>query len=269
MSGARRVSRTRRRERGLQLSPSEWHRRFLQQARWTRDLRRYFYDRIGLDHAVRILDVGCGTGALLAELTAKTRAKVHGLDLNPSYIQLSRLNATSSFLSTGNALRLPYKPQVFDAALCHFVLLWVRDPLQVLLEMARVTRPGGVVLALAEPDYGSRIDFPPGLSQVGEWQRQSLERQGADPDRGRQLAGLFTAAGLFEAEWGVLGGQWSRQSLVDEFESEWLVLESDLAGSVADEQIDRQRRKDWEARQRGERVLFVPTFFAMGRVGGK
>ncbi len=42
-------------------------------------------------------------------------------------------------------------------------------------EMVRVTRPHGFVLALAEPDYGGRIDYPSELSTIGNWQIEAAE----------------------------------------------------------------------------------------------
>ena len=87
----------------------------------------------------------------------------------------------------GDAHQLPLADGCFDVCLCHFLLLWVTDPIQVLQEMYRVTRSGGVVMALAEPDYGSRIDYPQELSLLGKWQMDSLEQQGADPFIGRKL----------------------------------------------------------------------------------
>jgi len=75
--------------------------------------------------------------------------------------------------------------------------------------MARITRPGGAVLALAEPDYGGRIDYPIKLAQMGKWQIESLRLQGADPLMGRKLATIFNSAGFDSVETGVLGGQWS------------------------------------------------------------
>ena len=79
----------------------------------------------------------------------------------------------------------------FDICLCHFLLLWIANPLAALKEMRRIVKPGGWVLALAEPDYGSRIDFPPELEALGQAQSKALQSQCADVSVGRKLRGLF------------------------------------------------------------------------------
>ena len=74
--------------------------------------------------------------------------------------------------------------------------------------MKRVTRPGGTVAALAEPDYGGRIDFPDSLGELGQWQAFALGSQGANPNVGRRLMAEFIAADLDSVESGLMGGQW-------------------------------------------------------------
>ena len=253
----------------MALSPTDWHRRFQQQARWTRDLRHYLFERVGASSLDRILSVGCGTGAILEELSEQDSGKVQrffGLDINDQFLGLAHENAPRARLTCGDAYHLPYPGASFDLSLCHFLLLWVGNPLQVLAEMRRVTRPGHAILALAEPDYGGRIDYPAELEQLGEWQQAALRRQGADPQIGRQLAGLFSKTGLKEIESGVLGGQWSGPPEREAWDSEWAMLRADLAGSVPAAQLDGMQAEDRRAWQRGERVLYVPTFYAWGRV---
>jgi SAM-dependent methyltransferase len=240
-----------------------WHARFLQQASWTRELRSYLFEAAGLEQAERVLEVGCGTGAVLADL--HPRAAVHGLDLEPGRLAEAHLHAPAAWLACGDALQLPYPSGVFDLTFCHFLLLWVGDPLAALLEMRRVTRPGGSVLALAEPDYEHRIDQPDSLAPLGRWQTESLRRQGADPGLGARLAELFDRAGVRPVETGSLHGPAKRPPLPGEREMEWAVLEADLAGSVRSQEIQKMKRLDEQAWQRGERVLFVPTYFAWGR----
>jgi len=242
----------------------DWHARFSQQADWTRELRAYAFDKVGLKRAGRILEIGCGTGALLAELPAQ--ATVHGLDLEPARLVEARLHAPGAALICGNALSLSYPAGSFDITFCHFLLLWVHDPLQALREMRRVTRPEGFVLALAEPDYAGRVDQPKELRPLGRWQAESLRRQGADPNLGRRLASLFAGAGITVLETGSLRGRGMHPLRPGEWELEWAVLETDLAGYIPARKLQRMKKLDEEAWRRGERVLYVPTYYAWGRV---
>ena len=241
-----------------------WHARFVQQAAWTRDLRSYLFEHAGMEQAQRVLEVGCGTGAILSQLV--TRAAVHGLDLEPGRLVEAGAHAPGSALVCGNALRLPYPPAIFDITFCHFLLLWVHDPLQALREMARVTRAGGHVIALAEPDYETRLDKPDELAPLGRWQTESLQRQGADLGLGARLADLFRQAGISLIETGSLNEGGERPPAPGERELEWAVLEADLAGFVPAQEIQRMKLLDEQAWERGERVLCVPTYFAWGRV---
>jgi SAM-dependent methyltransferase len=248
-------------------SLSAWHQRFLQQAGWTRDLRRYLYGRAELAKARRVLEVGCGTGALTSELGVFTSASTLGLDCSFPHLKFARQSDTSTCFIQGDAQALPYPAHIFEVTYCHYLLLWVHDPLAVLAEMKRVTRPDGAVLALAEPDYGARIDYPPELELLGVWQREALKRQGADPELGRRLAGLFARVGLREIEVGVLGGQWHGQPEPRPAETEWAILQADLHDQVSSDTLARLQAAETFAWQRGERILFVPTFYAWGRVG--
>jgi SAM-dependent methyltransferase len=250
-----------------------WHARFLQQAAWTRGLRSYLFERAGLAQARRVLEVGCGTGAILSDLP--TRSSLHGLDLEAGRLAEAHVHAPAAALTCGDALSLPYPAGIFDITFCHFLLLWVSDPLRVLLEMKRVTRPGGSILALAEPDYSHRRDKPDELAPLGRWQAESLRRQGADPALGARLAELFRQAGIPPIETGTLRGSpgsgtghagGERPPALGERESEWAVLKADLAGIVPEQEIQRMKLLDEQAWESGERVLYVPTYFAWGQI---
>jgi ubiquinone/menaquinone biosynthesis C-methylase UbiE len=247
------------------LSIQQWHERYQQQARWTKSLRKYIYDRIGFNHFTQILEVGCGTGVILEELCDITICTPFGVDINPGAISQAQFSTPSSILSIGNALDLPFQSSAFDISFCHFLLLWVKNPLQVVIEMIRVVRPGGYVLALAEPDYGGRIDYPSELAEIGNWQIKALKEQGAYPYIGRELRSLFSIAGLSEIEVGVLGGQWTSKEMEEEVDLEWEVIQSDLGknteflkSAATLQALDRTSRKNQQ------RILFVPTFYAMG-----
>jgi SAM-dependent methyltransferase len=242
----------------------DWHKHFVQQAAWTIDLRTYLFRRTGMETACRVLEVGCGTGAILADLDIPVA--IHGLDLQPFRLMEASRNAPQASLACGDALSLPYASGVFDITFCHFLLLWVRDPLQALREMKRLTRPGGSILALAEPDYSNRVDKPDELAELGRWQAESLQRQGADPGLGKRLAELFRQAGIPLIETGSLRADGRRTPGLRERNMEWAALEADLAGLIPMEEVQRLKRLDKRAWQRGERVLYVPTYFAWGQL---
>jgi ubiquinone/menaquinone biosynthesis C-methylase UbiE len=104
-------------------------------------------------HPLRVLDVACGTGHLLKMLGAAlpTEAKLFGIDLSPHYIARAREVLPRDLdvsLVCDNAERLPFLDSSFDVAtsvyLLHEVPAEVRA--RVLGEMARVVRPGGLLV---------------------------------------------------------------------------------------------------------------------------
>lgn len=247
-------------------SAQDWHLRFVQQAGWTRNLRQYLYNLVGITAGSDVLEVGCGTGALLPELAAISAINIHGIDIDRSYLTLANQHAPAVYYCQADAHSLPYLNGAFDVALCHFLLLWVRDPIRVLTEMARVTRPGGSVLIMAEPDYGARIDYPPPLMALGKWQETALHCQGGDPEIGRKINSLMAQAGLEIVETGVMGGQWHHPPNWQEWNLEWSVLRSDLQGAMPIGRLSELQQIDRQAWETGQRILFVPTFYSWGRV---
>jgi SAM-dependent methyltransferase len=272
------------------MTPPDWHQRYTQQARWTQPLREYSYAQVSMSTATRILDVGCGTGALELELLSLSQGTIFGLDIDPANLALAITHAPGAFYIQADAHQLPLPAGTFDIVFCHFLLLWVSDPVQVVREMRRLARPGGAVLALAEPDYAGRIDYPTEFALLGKWQRDALIRQGAQPDLGRRLGEVFSLAGLESIETGILGGQWKQPPTREEWELEWQVLENDLISfqqlepliarnehrddtgaskipNLPDLKIEltRLKQQDWSAWHSRARILFVPTFYAWGK----
>ncbi|OGO11402.1 MAG: hypothetical protein A2Y53_02290 [Chloroflexi bacterium RBG_16_47_49] len=249
----------------MTLSTHQWHLRYRQQALWTGNLRKYVFDRIGIQRATRILDVGCGTGVLLNEVRRNSSSSMFGLDINQDSISFAQGSVPSAYLTIGNALSLPFKDGSFDITLCHFLLLWINNPLFAIQEMVRVTHPGGFVLALAEPDYGGRIDYPEELIQIGRWQTEALLEQGANPFIGRELRSLFSIAGLTDVEAGVLGGQWRETQTKEDIDLEWMVIKSDLHRKKEFiTQANELKALDQSSREKHQRILYVPTFYAVG-----
>lgn len=254
----------------------DWDRRYREQARWTRELRTYLFERAGWSRASRVLEVGCGTGAILSDLAPRHldptqarpahRPRVFGIDIDVAALRLCAANAPVAHLLSADARNLPFHNQSFDIAFCHFVLLWVSDPVATLREMRRVVISGGQILALAEPDYQHRIDWPVEVAEAAAMQNRSLEFQGADVSIGVRLPKLFNEAGIGIIESGPLTPEpagpvtWSRQDL------EWLVMESDLLKVLPPERVEEYRIRDSRARREGVRRTHVPTYFAWGQV---
>jgi len=243
------------------------HQRFVQQTRWTHAIANHLFQHIDLKSSSIILEIGCGTGAVLQGFLQLARSRYVGLDINPDYLSYFSHQQPQSRLILGDGHYLPLEDDCCDVCLCHFLLLWVQDPSSVMREMCRVTRTGGIVMAIAEPDYGGRIDYPPELSPLGKWQMDSLSQQGADPNIGRKLRALFSNCGLIEVEAGVLGGEWKSSFSPQEFNSEWETLQSDLANEPQNlAQLPHLKQMDAHSRAQGERILYTPTFYAWGTV---
>jgi ubiquinone/menaquinone biosynthesis C-methylase UbiE len=104
--------------------------------------------RLSINPTDSVLDVGCGTGALLYQLSARyPRARLVGIDPSPEMLALAgeRL-APAIELKQGWAEDLPYQDEVFDLVVSCNVLHYIREPLVALKDMLRVLRPKGTLV---------------------------------------------------------------------------------------------------------------------------
>ena len=243
-----------------------WQARYRQQVRWTTEVRRYFLSKTGLSSRTRILEVGCGSGALLEALHDDGFTNLFGMDIDLPALSLVPGQIPAA---CADGLSLPYANGSFKACLCHFYLLWMPDALSALLEMKRVVRSGGWLAVLAEPDYSTRVDEPAELEALGKLQTQSLINQGAHLFIGKDLLGFLNQIGLVNIRSGVLtcGQGETALSPVDR-QIEWDVLKADLRGLLDDAELQRYQEMDRAAWQAGSRTLYVPVHFAFGQIPG-
>lgn len=249
---------------GTELTPAEWDEQYARQADWTRATRSHLYRRANLLQAGQVLDVGSGTGAVTEELAARTRGKVTGVDIDPEMVAYARNRGGQADYRPGDAHDLPFEAACFDVTACHFLLLWCRDAARAAAEMVRVTRPGGAVLVCAEPDYGGRLDYPD--LPLRAWQIEALRREGADPCLGRKLRALFALPAVRSVEVGLVPGLWDPSAMRREFEAEWGLWQRTLHGQVPAEELARAKAAGRAAIEAGERLVFVPVFYALVRV---
>ena len=113
-----------------------------------------FVEAVGVRPGQRALDVGCGPGALTARLADRLGAgKVAAVDPSAPFVAAARQRLPGADVRQGVAEQLPFPDGSVDVALAQLVVHFMADPVAGLVEMARVTRTGGVVAASVW-DYG-------------------------------------------------------------------------------------------------------------------
>lgn len=120
----------------------------LNMGRWSRRLAAPFLQFIGTADAERVLDVGCGTGALAeAVLDRCNPLEVHAVDMAQVYVEYARKRTPDPRLvfAVGDACSLGYSDNYFDRVIALLVLHFVPRPTEAIFEMRRVAKPGATV----------------------------------------------------------------------------------------------------------------------------
>lgn len=247
----------------MTVSP-DLHNRFIEQATWTIDARKHFINFAQLKSGSKILEAGCGTGVILDSLKTMVNGDLYGLDINPLMVNAAKKYFPDGLYASGDVHLMPYKNESFDAVVSHYLFLWLVDPIAALYEFKRVLKPGGYLAVFAEPDYGSRIDYPVELELLGKLQSESLIRSGANPDIGREMRNLMTITGWTRISQGIFGSfQPWMENLNSRSEKE--ILTADIDGLLPENDFQLLLNKDSFARQQQIRIEFIPTFYLWGK----
>jgi ubiquinone/menaquinone biosynthesis C-methylase UbiE len=173
--------------------------------RYSEPLAPLLADFAQISSGLRVLDVGCGPGALTAELVRRLgSAAVSAVDPSEPFVEAARERFPDVAVQRASAEELPFSAQTFDAALAQLVVHFMADPVAGLREMARVTRPGGVVAACVWDHGGTSGPLSLFWEVARELDTEAADESHLPGTREGQLAEFFRDAGLEEVEDGSL-----------------------------------------------------------------
>jgi ubiquinone/menaquinone biosynthesis C-methylase UbiE len=168
-----------------------------------RAARAAYLDLLDLRPGERVLEVGCGNGIVLCDLARRVTPPglSIGLDPSPALLAIARelaaraVPGASVQLCQGDARALPFKDGQFDAVLAATTLAHIPDGQQAILEMVRVTGPGGRV-GILEQDPDSYLLSHPDRALTRRIVAAYTDQGYANGWLARQLPRMLTSAGL-------------------------------------------------------------------------
>jgi SAM-dependent methyltransferase len=162
-------------------------------------------DLAGVRAGQRVVDVGCGPGALTTELVSRTgAANVAAVDPSGPFVEAARSRHPGVDVRQASAEQLPFDDATFDAALAQLVVHFMSDPVRGIAEMARVVRSGGVVAACVWDHAGANGPLSRFWDAARSLDPSVADESGLPGVREGHLASLFREAGLRNVESSVL-----------------------------------------------------------------
>jgi SAM-dependent methyltransferase len=169
--------------------------------RYAGPLAAEFVAAAGVDAGSRALDVGCGPGALTAELVARLgTAAVSAVDPSEPFVEAARARLPGVDIRRSAAEALPFADDSFDVAMAQLVVHFMADPVAGIAEMARVTRADGLVAACVWDYAGDRAPLSDFWLAVHDLDPGATDESGLAGAREGHLLALFGAAGLRDIE---------------------------------------------------------------------
>jgi SAM-dependent methyltransferase len=156
-----------------------------------------FVGLVGLSLHDRVLDVGCGPGALTAELASRLPAdSISAVDPSAPFVEAVRSRFPHLDVRLAGAETLPFDDGTFDLTLAQLVVHFLPDPVTGLVEMVRVTRSGGRVAASVWDHAGGGGPLGVFWAAVRDLGSGARDESGLPGAREGHLAELFGLAGL-------------------------------------------------------------------------
>ena len=218
--------------------------------------------RLSLPPKARVLEVGCGTGAVLRSLARRSdfTGTAIGVDQCRPFLDIaSTLAQTEGYgdrlaFQVGDAHKLDFPSGSFDIVIAHTLISHVTAPIAVLSEMVRLVRPGGIVVVF-DGDYAS-LTYAYRDHSFGQRMDVALANSTFNNPRiMRDLPRLLPGLGLeLDAAWGDAVVEIGRASYFKSF-AETYVPYVKKSGMLPEQSIESWHREQRQAMENG-------TFFA-------
>jgi len=199
----------------------------------------------------RVLEAGCGVGAQTVILArTSSEAQITAVDISEASLSkaralLERAGIRNVELQQGDIFHLPFEDNSFDHLFVCFVLEHVPDPLQALMSLKRVLKPGGSITVI-EGDHGSAYYYPESAEAMRTIQCliELQARMKGNALIGRQLFPLLIRAGFTTVQVSprMVYADSSKPHLVEGFTKNTFIamVEGVRDGAVAQKLIDEQ-----------------------------
>lgn len=245
------------------MEAAKFHAHYLLQAEWLAPARHYLFRKAALARRAKILDLGCGSGFIADEMRQICGRPVMAVDRDPEMVAFARGAYPENEYLVGDENTLLREGNRFDLIVISFVLMWQRRPLSFLKKVRKLLGENGMLLVMAEPDYGGRIDFPSRLDFLKGIFIEHIEKAGGDPFIGRKLASLLREAG-FKADVELASAlNFPRAGASASWRQEWLFWQ-ELAG-FDDAMLRKIMRLENSATIGAERLVVFPVFCALAK----
>lgn len=186
--------------------------------RWSGPLARTTVARLDWSGVQRVLDVGCGPGALTTALVQRlSAAAVSAVDPSEPFVTAARERHPGVDVRRAAAEHLPFGDDGYDVVLAQLVVHFMADPVAGLGEMVRVARPGGLVGASVWDHAGGRGPLSPYWRAAAEGDPASTGESGLPGAREGHLESLLAEAGADH----VTGTELSVELAFETFASWW------------------------------------------------
>lgn len=167
--------------------------------RFSEPLAVEFVDAAGVHRGQRALDVGCGPGALSAVLVERLGAEnVVGIDPSEMFVAAFGERFPGVEVHAGGAEQMPFADDRFDTCLAELVVSFMTDPVAGLTEMARVTRPGGIIAACVWDLVGDSGPLSTFWRAARDLDPEAVDESDRPGAREGHLVELFEQAGLHD-----------------------------------------------------------------------